>query len=611
MKDNSFISPLHTSPREREPAFAFMSRLAAIGSTSVVEFGQDVELPFADALKGETSVLKGLSSLSGAHLPAIEDWTPAVDGDAKRSLHGHRFPARPMLTSEVRGCPCCLREDIAGSSLPPHRAMTFRSHWLIHHVSLCLRHGRQLVVLWKVAAPTQRYDTAAQFRLIADQVISGALQGEEREPTDFEIWFDKRLEGKPHAATWLDEHPLHAAAVFCRLLGTALLKLQGIHLSQIAPGSDWGCYQMGFEVARHGEQAVLKALQKLNRLAEPRHGPKAVFPMLYDRLTHDHKEDPDFTPFRKLLGKHLRASWPLGPGDDLLGTPVTVRTLHSVRTAAEETGVDVRRLRKMLEASTMIDPNLPDSWAVFDAAEAKPMLSSLVDFMSAKEFFETFHIGRSQFNLLVKDGILQPALKDVDSKHVWDPRDGRAFLDRLLVGAETIQQAQHGWEKIAKSAQRLKLRPGDIIRAICDGRIHRVARNAQFDGYAAVHVYHDEVAQILAQDQPSAMSLRLFAETVGLGNPVYLSRLVRDGHVSTTEMRNPRTKAMQRFIAPHDAAAFHNRFVTLRVISKAKGTSWQSLSHHLRRAGVMPFSTDNADYGNIYLKKDVEAVLAD
>ena len=59
---------------------------------------------------------------------------------------------------------------------------------------------------------------------------------------------------------------------------------------------------------------VLKALQKLNRLAEPRHGPQAVFPLLYDRLTHDYKDDPDFTPFRKLLGEHLKVSWPMWTG---------------------------------------------------------------------------------------------------------------------------------------------------------------------------------------------------------------------------------------------------------------------------------------------------------
>ncbi|WP_146188667.1 hypothetical protein [Pseudoprimorskyibacter insulae] len=133
----------------------------------------------------------------------------------------------------------------------------------------------------------------------------------------------------------------------------------------------------------------------------------------------------------------------------------------------------------------------------------------------------------------------------------------------------------------------------------------------QFEGYASVHVYHDEVAQILAQDMPSAMSLEMFAKTVGLGNPVYLNRLVRSGHVSTTEMINPRTKAMQRFIGTRDAAAFHHRFTTLRLLSKAKGETWQSLARKLRDAGISTFSEDGRDFGPVYLKAEVEAALAE
>ena len=171
-------------------------------------------------------------------------------------------------------------------------------------------------------------------------------------------------------------------------------------------------------------------------------------------------------------------------------------------------------------------------------------------YLSAKEFAEAHHICRSQFDLLVEDGVLRPAIADASTKNVWNPLDGRALIDELLTGAISIQQAQHGWETIAKSAQRLKLRPAEIIMAIRDGRLQRVARNVQFRGYHAVHVYHDEVAQVLAQDLPSAMSLDVFSKTVGLRNPAYMTRLVKDGHVSTIEMRNPRTKAMQRYIGP-------------------------------------------------------------
>lgn len=610
MRNHEYPSPLHDTPRLREPAFAFHSRLAAAGGVSAVDFGQDVDLPFAQVVKGVPDALTQLEQLSGNGQGALSSWTPVAIAGRRRSINGHQFPVRPLLTSEVRGCPACLREDIEGSSLSRHQAMTFQAHWLIHHVSLCLKHQCGLVPLWKDTAPTLRYDTAMQFREIADQIVSGEMDGGARAPTEFEIWFDQRLAGEPHEETWLDAHPLHAASVFCRLLGYALLSLHDLKPRDVTPKWEHLTYDAGFAVASRGEAEILAHLKQLNALAEPRLGPKAVFPMLYDRLSREHRDDPDFSPYRDLMSRHLMDSWPLGPGDDLLGEPVGIRRLHSVRTASEETGIDMRRLRKMLQAANMIDPDLPDTWATFDAEEAEDLLTSLVSFVSAKEFAEMHGISRSQFDLLVEDGLLKPALTDAQSKHIWDPRDGRGFIDGLLTGAEIIQQAQHGWTTVAKSAQRLKLRPAEIIQAIREGRVQRVARNVQFHGYGSIHVYHQEVAQMLASDEPAALSLELFTKSVGLARPVYLNRLVKDGHVPSTKMRNPRTKAMQRYITEKDAAVFHTRFVTLRTLAKAKGVTWQSLAPKLRDAGVLPFSPEGVDYGYLYLKSEVERALS-
>lgn len=395
MKQSHSNSPLYTKARDREPTFAIVSRLAATGGVSAVDFGQDIGVPFVRVLRGDAKTLDQIAAITGIENSALGHWTPLPEGKTKCEFHGHLFPLRPTLTSEVRGCPICLQDDVQQSALPAHRAMTFRSHWLIHHVTLCIRHKRPLETLWKEAAPSVRYDTATQFANITDRILADDASFKRREPTPFEIWFDQRLAGHPHVTTWLDDHPLHAAAVFCRLLGAAFLKFQNLRLSELKPGSEWACYHLGFETARHGEEAILKELQRLNQLAEPRIGPKAAFPVLYDRLSREHVQDPDFAVYREVLARHLMESWPLGPGDDLLGTPATERKLHSVRTAASETGIDIRRLRKMLEAANMIDADLPDNWAVFDAENAKTMMDSLLTFVSAKQFYEMHHIGRS------------------------------------------------------------------------------------------------------------------------------------------------------------------------------------------------------------------------
>lgn len=602
---NSLGSPLHGSPCVREPAFAFVSRIAAVGGVAAADFAKDIGLSFQKILDGDPETLTELARVINGTHEILTEWTPSKSGSIRRILKGERFPSRTLLAPQVRGCPLCLREDAENSGLPPHRAMFFRADWLIPHVTICLEHQHSLVPLWHDPAPFSRYDTAARFLDIVPPILEGRLEEDYRETTDFDEWFDARLVSN-RQSTWLDRQPLHAAAVFCRLLGYALLRHENISPRDVAPGCDWGLYQMGFEVASQGKDAVLSALLGLNKLAEPRYGPKAVFPVLYDRLSRDYKDDPDFEPFREILAEHLKHTWPLGPGDEIMGEPVTRRRLHSIRTASEETGIDPRRLRKMLAAAGLADANTPDAWAVFNAKEAARILEPLVEYMTAKSFAEAFKLSRSQFDLLVQDGILQPALADAGTKHIWDPRDGQAFIDRLWAGAETIQQAQHGWEHISKSAQRLKIRPGDIIRAIWDGRIQRIGRNAQFDGYRSVHVYHEEVVQVLGGEEPSAMSLELFAKTVGIGQPSHLNRLVRNGHTPATELRNPRTNALQLYITSEDSHAFHEKFVTLRTLAKVKGITWQKLAASLRKQGVSRFSPDGADYGNLFLKADTD-----
>ena len=312
-------SPLQVKLSTREPAFAFMSRVPSAVSISAADLGQDMGHSFQQILEGNTEALSGLARITQVPETTLAAWQSRRAGRSRRSLRGHVFPTKQLLTPTIRGCAKCLREDMERSSLPPHRAMIYRADWLIPHVTVCIRHNQALVPLWTEPKPTRRYDTAAQFREIADTLRDPHPDERFRAPTDFDIWLDKRLTGEATELNWLDTIPLHAAANFCRFLGFALLRLKGLYPKNVRDHDVWACSQMGFYVARRGEDAILDALQKLNAVAEPRQGPKAVFPILYDRLVRDTAGDVNYDVFRSLLPQHLNSSWPLGPGDDLMG----------------------------------------------------------------------------------------------------------------------------------------------------------------------------------------------------------------------------------------------------------------------------------------------------
>lgn len=602
-------TPLRLSlkPQDDETAFSYMSLLSARNGVSVSEFGLDQDISFQKVLDGNSKAIAALAWLGGASTETLLKSTPQKLSNRQHRFCCELFPSKIIRDPTVRGCPICLKEDAEGLDLRPHWSMALRGHWMIPHVAICSKHNHPLVALWRDSSPHNRYDISSQMEKIASSILSGNFDQELREPTDFDKWLDHRLQNGP-GTSWLDSYKLHATANFCFILGCSLLRHgKGIQASAVAKDRYWVLYRYGFEVAYDGEESIQIELDRLTDLeVDAKQGPKSIFPVLYERLSRDYKDAADFDPFRDILRRHMLKSWPLGIGDDLLGEPVSERQLHSVVTASREYGIDQRRLRKMLEGAGIVTGTRPDKWTVFDAKAAEPLLASLVTLLPAKNFAENLNMSRSQFNLLVEDHILEPALLNTDTKHVWDPRTGHEFLESILIGAEELRQAQHGWEHIAKSALRLKQRPSAIIQAIRDGRIHRVGKHRDFVGYAGVFVYHDEVIAALDKDAPNAMSLELFAKTVGIRQPTYLNRLIINGHTTATQMKNPKTNAMQPYVTTADARRFHQNFYTLRTLAKETGHSWQKLSGILAMHEITPFSPKGVDYGRIFSRSDIE-----
>jgi len=240
---------------------------------------------------------------------------------------------------------------------------------------------------------------------------------------------------------------------------------------------------------------------------------------------------------------------------------------------------------------------------------AAPILRDLTVLVPAKQFRDIIGATRSQFDLLVADGIVIPALETSETKSVWDPRTGAAFLTGLVRGAVQLRQPQHSWEHISKSAQRLKIGPGIIIQAIMDGRLRRIGNLEGRTGYSAVFVDHYEVARLFGSEAPPGHSIETFAKSVGAGPPVGLRRLILDGHTPATRAINPRTNAEQFYITTADAEAFHAKYFTPRTMANAYQKSWQSLRVELDRHEVTPFKQDDREYGRIFVRGPVERCL--
>jgi hypothetical protein len=352
-------------------------------------------------------------------------------------------------------------------------------------------------------------------------------------------------------------------------------------------------------------RGILVELQQ--KIGLPSDGPKKKFGDLYDRLAHDLLSD-DYRPFRTLLRDHIAATWPLGPGDELMGEPVLERRMHSVLTASRETGIDQRRLRKLLASAEWVRPageDRDDTWELFDAVASTPFLRSLSAGVSALELQEQLKISRSQFELLRNDGYFAPAAEGPDHKPLWDIQVGHAFITSLLSGATPIYVPMHDWCDIATAAHGLRIRPGEIVKMIESSRLQRVGKHLGRDGYSAVLVDRAEIERLLDRPAARGLSVELFAKTVGL-RPKAAMQLIRGGHIPTTIAINPKTHVQQRFLSSGDVAAFHLRFVTLRRLAGLILVSWQTLRVSLLEADVFAFTLGGEDVGALFEWNAVE-----
>lgn len=74
-------------------------------------------------------------------------------------------------------------------------------------------------------------------------------------------------------------------------------------------------------------------------------------------------------------------------------------------------------------------------------------------------------------------------------------------------------------------------------------------------------------------------------------------------------MPHPVTGKAVLYVTDAHMAAFHRRFLTLRLIRKEFGLRHHTCVTRLRAAEVTPFAPDGQDFGPIYERKDVEQVL--
>ena len=466
---------------------------------------------------------------------------------------------------------------------------------------------------WEQPRLDDRYDLSSRFADILTDVLEGKLERPHVTPSPYDYWLDTRLKTGADD-TWLADQSLHAATSFCTLLGTELLRLNP--RSELDEEAQLRLAQaLGFGVAHRGEAAIGDALNTLATLANGKNDePNKAFGQLYIGLSQTHQNKDDFSSFRRMLRDCIVSIWPVAGGESILGFIQPERQLHSVLTAAREANIGPFLLEQYLINAGAIaaDDDRPNSRKTFSALKYSYLLAEIPTLIGPAQMQREMGATKRQLASLAEDGMLAPRISIPTIKSPWRASDGIAFVRELQKMAVPIEPTDKLWEGIQQAKSRSSLRVGAIISAVRDGTL-QLGRRTHLEGYNAFCVLKAEIDEMRPQSpakpDQALITAAAFGRSVGIRTQGWFEGLAATSHMSATRITDPKSGKERVYLSTGDIVSFHKRFLTSTTMETEFGQHRWTLLAKLKAAKVNAFAPNGENYGPLYLREEVEAVL--
>ncbi len=340
---------------------------------------------------------------------------------------------------------------------------------------------------------------------------------------------------------------------------------------------------------------------------------------LLRHLSGSYLDDDAFAVYVEIHRDYCLKIWPLAPGDNLLGHTVSERRLHSLTTASKETGIGSTVLDDFLTEAGAFEPSdaRADARKTFDAKAWQHILDEIPTLVGPIALRRAIGATLAELNGLKADGVLVPRTNVATIKSPWRIADGQALLEELEAYAQPVAPEEPGWETIQLVHKRLDLPVGGIIAAIRAGFL-RLGKRSDVFGYHGLVVEITEVAAFKAKAAPTLkpstnqgeMTAAVFARSAGIRGKVQFLALIEGGYTPAMLVLNPTTRRREWRMSRDDIAAFEASYTTPTMLSAETGAHWRTIRAVLQSEGVQPFRANGLDVGPVYLRNEVEPVVA-
>jgi hypothetical protein len=320
-----------------------------------------------------------------------------------------------------------------------------------------------------------------------------------------------------------------------------------------------------------------------------------------------------------MLRDCIVAIWPIGAGETVLGFTQHERKLHSVHTASKETGIGPFLLEQFLAHAGALKGNdkRPLARRTFDAESYAELLAEIPTLVGPIEMRKAMGATMSQLKSLEADGLLVPQIDISTIKSPWRIADGLDLVKELDALACSVSSSDDRWETLQMAKKRTGMKVGATIAAARNGKL-KLGRYSDVAGYAGFCVLKSQIDEIASVKQKKLESNEaekghvtpaVFGRSVGIRESGWFEALFAGGHTPATKLPHPNLSHERRLVSNSDAAAFHRRFLTAATMEKEFGVHRRTLLARLRDARVGTFKPDGQDFGQIYLRVNVEAIL--
>ncbi|MCJ2030446.1 TniQ family protein [Methylobacterium sp. J-043] len=582
--------------RHGESLTSFTARLSILHSFNPVSsFLHYLGLNFSALVAGDPGAIGALAELTNVPADALQASAIRRDGDAF-TFRGQTMLRPTMRRSRYFACPVCLADDIAGSHLAPECAAYGRAIWQFAPIRACPEHGIALQPVGEARLPSEFHDFGRGVRPALKNLDRLVAQAVPIEPSRAQTYLIGRFAGQTGTSPWLDSLAWHAVARACEMLGAVSLFGRTVHLRTLTEADRHRAGDVGFGIAQSGENGVrafLSDLQATNPASwNAVDGAQAMFGRLYQWLEFS-AAHADFDPIRDVMFRHIVETTPVAAGETFLGRRVEHRTVHSIRTAALETGRHPKTLRKILAAHGVMrqdDDASLDHHVRFDAAQTQALLAHHEDAVSIKGIATYLNTGRVQAKLLVDHGFLEPLRSHAGGqrrRYTFATADLDRFLEALTDQAVPATNPTPPIVNIPGAAKRANCGAHEVIRLILNRKLGWVGRDTAVPGYLGVLVNANEVKRLVQGAPLDGLTARAVEKRLGTSTKVVV-RLVEKGYLPTRTCINPINRCPVKIVDNAVFNAFDKKYILLSEMAKIFETTPVRMMRRLEDAGIEP-----------------------